>query len=148
MRISDWIQTCALPILERSGAPEHIGILVALKDRQNALKNPYAHLHEHDISFDSIKDSMMLWDPIRYAETCPSSDGACAMVLASEAVADRAEKPPAWVRGTAMRSEPTMSADRDTVLPRGGSDCAADVFAQAGISDPPQPARYGSASVR
>src|SRR3546814_12328562 len=78
----------------------------------------------------------MLWDPIRYAETCPSSDGACAMVLASEAVADRAEKPPAWVRGTAMRSEPTMSADRDTVLPRGGSDCAADVFAQAGISDP------------
>src|SRR3546814_16606324 len=77
----------------------------------------------------------MLWDPIRYAETCPSSDGACAMVLASEAVADRAEKPPAWVRGTAMRSEPTMSADRDTVLPRGGSDCAADVFAQAGISD-------------
>src|SRR3546814_4231088 len=120
--------------IERSGAPEHIGILVALKDRQHSLKNPYAHLHEHDISFDSIKDSMMLWDPIRYAETCPSSDGACAMVLASEAVADRAEKPPAWVRGTAMRSEPTMSADRDTVLPRGGSDCAADVFAQAGIS--------------
>src|SRR3546814_14594865 len=78
----------------------------------------------------------MLWDPIRYAETCPSSDGACAMVLASEAVADRAEKPPAWARGTAMRSEPTMSADRDTVLPRGGSDCAADVFAQAGTSDP------------
>src|SRR3546814_18205525 len=103
MRISDWIQTCALPILERSGAPEHIGILVALKDRQNALKNPYAHLHEHDISFDSIKDSMMLWDPIRYAETCPSSDGACALVLASAAVADRAEKPPAWGGGDRKR---------------------------------------------
>ena len=55
-------------------------------------KNPYAHLHEHDISFDSIKDSMMLWDPIRYAETCPSSDGACAMVLASEAVADARDR--------------------------------------------------------
>ena len=35
-----------------------------------------------------------------------------------------------------MRSEPTMSADRDPVLPRGGADCAADVFAQAGITDP------------
>jgi acetyl-CoA C-acetyltransferase len=122
--------------MARSGAPDHIGILVALKDRQNALKNPYAHLHEHDISFDSIKDSMMLWDPIRYAETCPSSDGACAMVLASEAVADRSGGPVAWVKGTAMRSEPTMSADRDTVLPRGGADCAADVYAQAGITDP------------
>ena len=76
------------PTWPAPGSPDHIGILVALKDRQNALKNPYAHLHEHDISFDSIKDSMMLWDPIRYAETCPSSDGACAMVLGSEAVAD------------------------------------------------------------
>ena len=62
--------------MQRSRAPDHIGILVALKDRLNALKNPYAHLHEPDITFDSVKDSMMLWDPIRYCETCPSSDGA------------------------------------------------------------------------
>jgi acetyl-CoA C-acetyltransferase len=122
--------------MARSKSPDHIGILVALKDRLNALKNPYAHLHEHDITFDSIKDSIMLWDPIRYAETCPSSDGACAMVLGSEAVAKRASKPVAWVKGTAMRSEPTMSADRDPVLPRGGADCAKDVYAQAGITDP------------
>ena len=27
---------------------------------------------------------MMLWDPLRYLEACPSSDGAAAMVLASE----------------------------------------------------------------
>ena len=33
--------------MRRSKAPDHIGILVALKDRLNALKNPYAHLHEH-----------------------------------------------------------------------------------------------------
>ncbi len=122
--------------MRRSKAPDHIGILVALKDRQNALKNPYAHLHEHDISFDSIKDSMMLWDPIRYAETCPSSDGACAMVLTSERVAEAAPGPVAWVQGTAMRSEPTMSADRDPVLPLGGSLCAADVYRQAGITNP------------
>src|SRR3954454_10133090 len=97
--------------IRRAKAPDHIGMLVALKDRLNALKNPYAHLHEHDITFDSIKDSMMLWDPIRYAETCPSSDGACALVLGSESAAAQAPGPVAWVRGTAMRSEPTMSAD-------------------------------------
>jgi acetyl-CoA C-acetyltransferase len=122
--------------MARSKSPDHIGILVALKDRLNALKNPYAHLHEHDITFDSIKDSIMLWDPIRYAETCPSSDGACAMVLGSEAAAKKARGPVAWVKGMAMRSEPTMSADRDPVLPRGGVDCARDVYAQAGIKDP------------
>jgi acetyl-CoA C-acetyltransferase len=125
--------------MARSGAPDHIGILVALKDRLNALKNPYAHLHEEGITFDSVKDSMMLWDPIRYSETCPSSDGACAMVLTNEAGGDAAAaagRAPAWVKGTALRSEPTMFAGRDQVNPQGGQDCAADVFAQAGITDP------------
>jgi len=125
--------------IRRAKAPDHIGMLVALKDRQNGLKNPYAHLHEHDISFDSIKESMMLWDPIRYAETCPSSDGACALVLGNEKVADAAAadgRPPAWIQGAAMRSEPTLSAERDTVLPLGGALCAADVYKQAGITNP------------
>lgn len=125
--------------IRRSGSPDHIGMLVALKDRQNGLKNPYAHLHEPDITFDSIKESMMLWDPIRYAETCPSSDGACALVLGSEKVAEAAAaegRQPAWIKGTAMRSEPTLSAERDTVLPLGGALCAADVYQQAGITNP------------
>lgn len=125
--------------IRRAKAPDHVGILVALKDRQNGLKNPYAHLHEPDITFDSIKDSLMLWDPIRYAETCPSSDGACALVLGSEKVADEAAaqgRKPAWIQGTAMRSEPTLSAERDTVLPLGGALCAADVYKQAGVTNP------------
>ena len=122
--------------IRRAGAPPHIGVLVAVKDRQNALKNPYAHLHLDDISVEKVEESPMLWDPIRYLETCPSSDGACALVLASETVADRAPRPPAWVLGTAMRSEPTMFAGRDAVNPQAGIDCAADVFAQAGIRRP------------
>ena len=125
--------------MHRSGAPDHIGILVVVKDRLNATKNPYAHLHEPDITFDSVKDSMMLWDPIRFSETCPSSDGACAMVLTDEKGGDAAAadgRAPAWVHGTAFRSEPTMFAGRDQVNPRGGQDCAADVYRQAGITNP------------
>ncbi len=125
--------------IRRSGAPDHIGILVALKDRLNALKNPCAHLHEADITFDSVRDSIMLWDPIRFSETCPSSDGACAMVLTNERGGDAAAaegRAPAWVKGTAFRSEPTMFAGRDQVNPRGGQECAADVYKQAGIDDP------------
>ena len=49
----------------------------------------------------------MLWDPLRYLESCPSSDGAAAMVLGSERTpAARRRLPPAWIHGTAMRSEP------------------------------------------
>jgi acetyl-CoA C-acetyltransferase len=126
--------------VRRSGAPDDIGILVALKDRLAALKNPYAHLHEPDITYDSVKDSFMLWEPIRYSETCPSSDGAIALVLAGEQAAEASAAssgvPPAWILGTAMRSEPATASGRDQVSPLAGQECAADVYHQAGITDP------------
>jgi acetyl-CoA C-acetyltransferase len=122
--------------IARSKAPADTGIHVAVKDRLNALRNPYAHLHIEDISDDKVRESPMLWDPIRYLECCPSSDGACAMVLAAEDALNGAATPPAWVRATAMRSEPTMFAGRDEVDPRAGRDCAADLYRQAGITRP------------
>jgi acetyl-CoA C-acetyltransferase len=126
--------------MRRSGAPDDIGILVALKDRLAALKNPYAHLHEPDITYDSVKDSFMLWEPIRYSETCPSSDGAIALVLAGERAAEASAAssgvPPAWILGTSMRSEPATASGRDQVSPLAGQECAADVYRQAGITDP------------
>ncbi|WP_272255532.1 thiolase domain-containing protein [Streptomyces xanthophaeus] len=122
--------------MRRTGAPDTVGSLVAYKDRRNALKNPYAHLHEHDITLEKVQASPMLWDPIRYSETCPSSDGACAMILTDRAGAARSPKPPAWVHGGAMRSEPTLFAGKDFVSPQAGKDCAADVYRQAGVTDP------------
>ncbi len=122
--------------IARSHAPEDTGIRVALKDRLNAQKNPYSHLVFPDITYEMVRDSPMLWDPIRFLETCPSSDGACAMVLASEAAAKRSPNPPAWVWGTAMRSEPTMFAGRDQVNPQAGRDCAVALYQKAGIQNP------------
>ena len=122
--------------MSRSGAPELIGCMVAFKDRQHALKNPYAHLHQNDLTFEDVVDSPMLWNPIRYSETCPSSDGACAMVLGNEASGDRAENPVAWDHGTAMRSESNNFPGRDEVNPLASRQCAADVFRQAGITNP------------
>jgi acetyl-CoA C-acetyltransferase len=58
------------------------------------------------------------------------------MVLTNEAGGDSAAHPAAWIHGTAMRSEPTMFAGRDTVSPLAGQHCAKDVFAQAGITNP------------
>ena len=49
--------------IQRSGAPEHIGWKVAVKDRLNALKNPYAHLKIEDISIEKVKESPMMWEP-------------------------------------------------------------------------------------
>ncbi|MDN5894770.1 MAG: thiolase domain-containing protein [Nocardioides sp.] len=121
--------------IRRSGAPLHIGAVVAAKDRQNACKNPYAHLHNADTTVESVLASQMLWDPIRYDETCPSSDGACALVIGDEDTATAAVNP-AWIHGTVMRSEPTTAAERDQVNPQAGRDAAAYLWKQAGITNP------------
>ena len=122
--------------IRRSGAPADVGIQVAVKDRRNALRNPFAHLRIADISDEKVAASPMLWDPLRYLECCPSSDGACAMVLVAEdAIGDPAAAP-AWVRATAMRSEPTMFAGRDEVDPRAGRECARELYRLGGVRDP------------
>ena len=122
--------------IDRSKAPEYVGWMVAVKDRKNALLNPYAHLKVPDISLEMVKESPMVWDPVRRLESCPASDGACAMVLTDEAGGDAASKPAAWLHGTAMRSELGQFPGRDPISPKAGQDCAADVYRQAGITDP------------
>src|SRR6187551_2019897 len=121
--------------IRRSGAPTHIGAIVAAKDRQNALKNPYAHLQNEGTTVESVLASTMLWDPIRYDETCPSSDGACALVIVDEDSA-KSSPNPAWIHGTVMRSEATTAAERDQVNPQASRDAAASIWKQAGITNP------------
>ena len=122
--------------IRRSGAPEHIGAMVAVKDRLNGSRNPYAHVRQSGLTVESVLSSQMLWDPIRYDETCPSSDGACAIVLGDEEAARAATGPVAWVHATAMRTEPTTFAGRDQVNPRAGQLAAEVLWREAGITDP------------
>ena len=119
-----------------SGAPEYIGWMVAVKDRRNAAKNPYAHLKMPDLTLEQVKESPMLWDPIRFQESCPSSDGACAVILTNEAGARRAPRKPAWIHALSVRSELGQFPGRNPVRPQAGVECAHDVYRQAGITDP------------
>ena len=120
--------------IRRYNAPENIGWIVAAKDRQNALKNPYAHLQIPNIDEKMVADTPMLWEPLRYLESCPSSDGACALVISNEKLAKGRKA--AWIKGMAVRSEGTLSAGRDEVNTQGGQDCASDIYKQAGILNP------------
>jgi acetyl-CoA C-acetyltransferase len=80
--------------IRRSGAPQHIGALVAVKDRRNAV------------------------------------------VIGDSSAAAAAPGPVAWIRATAMRSEPTMFAGKDHVNPAAGRECVAALWRQAGITNP------------
>jgi acetyl-CoA C-acetyltransferase len=122
--------------IRRSGAPAHIGAMVAAKDRRNGARNPYAHLRQADMTMEKVLASPMLWDPVRYDETCPSSDGACAVVLGDQAAAEASDQPVAWIRATSMRTEPTMFSGKDHVNPRAGADAAAALWRASAITSP------------
>ena len=125
--------------IRRSGAPTHIGAMVAVKDRLNGTRNPLAHLHQPDITLEKVMESPMLWDPIRYDETCPSSDGAAAMVIGDEQSADARVAdghPVAWIHATALRTEPLAYSGRDQVNPQASRDAAAALWKAAGITSP------------
>ncbi len=125
--------------IRRSGAPTNIGAMVAVKDRLNGSRNPLAHLHQPDITLEKVMESPMLWDPIRYDETCPSSDGACAVVIGNEEIAEARlaqGHPVAWIHATALRTEPLAFSGRDQVSPQAGRDAAAALWKAAGITSP------------
>jgi len=102
--------------IERSGrALGTVGIRVAVKDRLNALRNPQSPPATwRNISIEKVASSPMLWGPIRYIECCPSSDCACAMVLAAEdALGSPAVAPGLGPRDGHAQRVPTVFAVRD-----------------------------------
>ena len=121
--------------IARTNCPPHIGPLTAVNARANGGRNEYAHLRE-PMTIDDVMNSPVLWDPIRYGETCPSSDGACALVIASEDAARKAPRKPAWIRSGASYAEAMWVPGRDQVSPRAGKMCAKAVYDGAGIENP------------
>ena len=116
--------------------PVHIGAMVAVKDRTNALDNPYAHLHEPDWTLEKALESPMLWDPIRFVETCPSSDGAIALVLCPRSAPTRCpdRRPGCTARRCAASRRCSPAARRSARWP---ARCAPPTCSRkAGITDP------------
>ena len=49
----------------------------------SAFDNPYAHVKVR-VTIDDVKNSKIITYPIRLLDVCPNSDGACAVIFASE----------------------------------------------------------------
>ena len=80
--------------------------LVVVQARQNAARNPHAHLRKA-VTVQEVLASPMLSTPIRYLDMCPTSDGACAVVFTSQP----GDRPSAWCRGVASRHNHTYLGD-------------------------------------
>jgi acetyl-CoA C-acetyltransferase len=119
---------------DQLGHTEEAAALVSVKNHKNAFLNEYAHVRK-EVTVEDVMNSRPLCWPIKLLDVPPISDGACAVVLASEDAAKKAEKP-AWIRGMAYYSEADNAAHRSTVQSEPLEIAARHVYAEAGITNP------------
>lgn len=103
------IQACSH--MHEYGTTEEDLASVAVRNRENALNNPYAHLRLKWSVQDAMAAPMLSW-PLTLADCCPSSDGACAIVFASEEGARKLAQHPAWIRGAGQITDSYFMGDR------------------------------------
>lgn len=72
---------------------------VSVKNLKNASDNPNTHRKMKDLTVDEVLESELLYDPIRELMSYPRTDGACAVVLASEEIAKEISSNPVWIKG-------------------------------------------------
>ncbi|MFQ5523494.1 MAG: thiolase family protein [Acidimicrobiia bacterium] len=122
---------------KRGVTPEHAA-MVAVKARRNAALNPHAHLQMPELTVEQVLESRMLAEPLHLLDMCPQSDGAAAIVVASEEVARSRGDDVAWVHAAVTRHDQPYLGDLDQrlITMRALRDAARTAYAQAGIVDP------------
>jgi acetyl-CoA C-acetyltransferase len=116
------------------GHTEEAAALVSVKNHKNAMLNPYAHVRK-EVSVEDVLSSRPLCWPIKLLDVPPISDGACAVILASESAA-KACLDPAWIRGMAYYCEAENAAYRSMIQSEPLTLAASRVYQQAGITNP------------
>jgi len=88
---------------------------VVIKNKANGLKNPLAQLGA-ELTFDVIRQSQPIADPIQLFDCCPVSDGAAAIVVVAKDRAKGAPDLPIDVLASVQtRGSPRIAGHRDIV---------------------------------
>ena len=118
-----------------TGATQEDAALVAVRDRKHALNNPYAHL-KIEITVEDVMKSPMISYPVKYLDMCPRTDGACAVVFASEDCAEKIAPKPAWILGTTNRHNYALTSDPGWDNLETLSECARVLYDRIGVKEP------------
>jgi acetyl-CoA C-acetyltransferase len=108
---------------------------VAVKNLANADANPDRH-RGGNFSIQDVLAAPRCADPIGTLDMAPDTDGAVAMVLASERRARAITPRPVWIRGLGACYDAYYLGDRDLAECMALRKAARQAFAMAGICDP------------
>jgi acetyl-CoA C-acetyltransferase len=85
---------------------EHLA-MVAVKNHHHGVTNPKAQMR-FEITIEQVLNAPMVVDPFGIYDCTPQSDGAAAVLLVAEELADRYTDRPVWVRGTGLGLDRVM----------------------------------------
>ncbi len=108
---------------------------VSVKNKGNALDHPSAQVAEKITVEDVLASETLCW-PVNRLDISPASDGAAAVVLASERVARRLTDKPVWIDGVGFAIDTAYWATRDLSYPRYVETAARMAYDMAGIKEP------------
>ncbi len=106
-----------------------------VKNRENARNNPFAQA-PMDITVEDVLKSHMLASPISALDYYPVSDGACAMILATEEKAKKLTDKPVWILGANSCREAHNLGDRKLADCDSLVEAAKGAYKMAGITNP------------
>lgn len=82
---------------------------VSVQSHEYGMKNPNAQIHKL-ITKEDVLNSFMVTTPIQLQDACPFSDGAAAIILASEDVAKKLTDKPVYITGIGQASSGKLSS--------------------------------------
>jgi acetyl-CoA acetyltransferase len=124
--------------MERYGTTAEQFAKIGWKNHKHSVNNPYSQFQD-EYSLEDILKAPMVYDPLTKLQCCPTSDGAGAAILASEAFVrkHKLEGKAVEIIGQAMTTDFESTFDTKSAIKLVGSDmtkkAAQKVYEQAGI---------------
>jgi acetyl-CoA C-acetyltransferase len=109
--------------------------MAAAKALTQASKNDNV-FRGRNTTIEDVLNSQMLASPIHELEAYVQADGACALMLASEDVAETWTDKPVWIAGAGVALDSYYLGDRDLAESPALSQAARKAYAMAGIKNP------------
>jgi acetyl-CoA C-acetyltransferase len=114
---------------------------VAIKNHDNAMKNPYAHIHQTVTmegiltAPEAVVNNPLIADPLHMFDCCPVSDGAASLVLVAQDIAETLGRPIVRIAGIGQATDTHAVQERPDPTDLKAVRLAAErAFAMAGLT--------------
>jgi len=130
----------ATAYMQKYDANEKDLALVAVKNHYYGARNPYAHFKK-EISIENVLNSPYVAWPLKLFDCSPITDGAAALILASEKIAKEVDDK-VWIVSQGMATGHFNACKKDDFTSISSARIAAEIAYKKAKIDPENPLKY------